>query len=130
MRRILVLIGFLGVSLALARPAQAVLTCGNLTVTHVWVYASSGALVATVKFTDELGVVQQKGWPLCKLEGASGVVSEAMCQEYRTALWVAKTTGKTVDIAFLDAIGYVSCKDVPWDLTKISTNLQYMRVNP
>jgi hypothetical protein len=124
-RLVMAVVGLLGISMALARPAEAMLTCVPLTVTHVWFY-TSGALVASIKLADGT----PKGWPLCNLKADSGVVTAEMCQEYRTALLLAKTTGRPVEIAFADAIGFVDCKDVPWDLLKLSSNLQYLRLNP
>jgi hypothetical protein len=109
------------------------ITCNSLSVTHLWVYAQSGSLIATVTAPD----VPQSSWALCRMDLQVGNVKPEMCQELYNQLVMAKVTGATAQIAFSDAIKksdgtpVQTCAEIPpWNVGLISPYVLYVRVNP
>lgn len=109
------------------------ITCSNITVTHLWVYAQSGSLVVTLTNPD----IPQASWALCRMDLQVGNVKPEMCQELYNQLVMAKVTGATTQIAFSDAIKksdgtpVQTCAEVPtWNVGLISPYILYVRVNP
>lgn len=129
------MIAALGAGMLAAPPAAtaATLDC-PVEVTDIWIYARTGNLVASVK--GPAGApTYQRSWTLCNLETAVNGVEPSVCSEVHSELLVAKTTGVSAVISFLDTVpaqgggGPATSCELIWNFNAtVADHFWYLRV--